>query len=117
MKSFTSILCYFVAVLAVAGCTGFMCSNRVLLGIWFNVVFMCWRRNDHLEKNFYFAAICIFGVIMVIQPWQGNKMAEHKEMVNECTCGLIPTENSQSDSSGSHITEATHHVTITRKSA
>ena len=106
VTSFTSILCYFVAV-SLLPATLVSCVATVSCLVSGLMLFSCVREERITLKRISFAAICIFGVIMVIQPWQGSKLAEAEVIMS--THAINSTNNSRS-----HVTEATHHVTITR---
>ena len=112
MTSFTSILCYFIAVsllpAALVSCVATV--SCLVSGL---MLFSCVGEERITLKRISFAAICLFGVIMVIQPWQGSKLAEAEVMMS--THLINSTNDSHSDSpSGGQVTEATNHVTITR---
>ena len=111
VTSFTSILCYFVAVSLLPAAL-VSCVSTVSCLVSGLMLFSCVGEERITLKRILFAAICIFGVIMVIQPWQGSKLAEAEVMMS--THVINSTNNSCNDSlSGSHVTEATNHMTIT----
>ena len=111
VTSFTSILCYFVAVSLLPAA---LVSCIATASCWLSglVLLSCVGEERITLKRILFAAICIFGVIMVIQPWHGNKMEEADVIMRAHV--INSTNSSRSVSvSVSHVTEQPNHVDIT----